>query len=101
VNRRNAMSLIPLLAVLAVAIWIVDRILLWCELRGWMTYRRTPRVRHAFGNAVLGLDALLQPGRRHVIELKQDGEVYREEDDEAARTGSRLSPGDGDSAGER
>ena len=94
------MNLIPLLALLAIAIWIVDRILLWCELRGWMTYRRTPRVRHAWGSAVLGLDALLQPGRRHVIELKQDGEVYREEDDEAARARSRLASDHDDSTGE-
>ena len=95
------MSLVSLLALLAVAIWIIDRILLWCELRGWMTYRRTPRVRHAWGNAALGLDALLQPGRRHVIELKQDGEVYREEDDEAAKARSKLATDDGDSTGER
>ena len=95
------MNLISLLALLAVVIWIGDRILLWCELRGWLTYRRTPRVRHGWGNAVLGLDALLQPGRRHVIELKQDGEVYREEDDEAARARSRLASDHGDSAGER
>lgn len=95
------MNSIALLAVLAVVIWIVDRVLLWCELRGWMTYRRTPRVRHAWGNAALGLDVLLQPERRHVIELKQDGEVYREEDDEAARARSRLSSDHGDSTGER
>ena len=94
------MNLIALLALLAVVLWIVDRILLWCELRGWITYRRTPRVRHAWGNAVLGLDVLLQPERRHVIELKQDGEVYREEDDEAARARSRLAD-HGDSTGER
>ena len=83
------MNLLPLLAVLGVAIWIVDRILLSCELRGWITYRRMPRVRHGYGNAVLGLDALLQPERRHVIELKQDAEVHREDDDEG---------GDGDPA---
>ena len=95
------MNLIPLLALLAIAIWIVDRILLWCELHGWITYRRTPRVRHAWGGAVLELDALLQPARRHAIELKQDGEVYREEDDEAARARSKLAADDGDSTGER
>ena len=90
------MSLLPLLAVFGVLIWIVDRILLWFEMRGWITYRRSPRVRHAFGNAALGIDALLQPGRRHVIELKQDGEVYREEDDEAARARRRKIAGEDD-----
>ena len=79
------MSLLPLLAVLAVVIWMVDGVLLWAEMRGWITYRHMPRVRHGYGNAVLGIDALLQPERRHVIELKQDAELHREDDDEAGR----------------
>ena len=83
------MSLLPLLAVLAVVIWIVDRVLLWAEMAGWITYRRMPRVRHGYGNAVLGIDALLQPERRHVIELKQEAEVHREDDDEAGGAGRR------------
>jgi hypothetical protein len=73
----------PWLALLGVVIWIVDRILLWCELRGWISYRRMPRVRHSYGDAVLGIDALLQPQRRHIIELKQAVGVHREDDDEA------------------
>lgn len=93
------MSLLPLLAVLGVVIWIADRILLWCEMRGWITYRRSPRARHAFGNAALDIDALLQPGRRHVIELKQDGDVYREEDDEAARAQRRKMTSTDDDPG--
>ena len=83
------MSPFPLLAALAILIWVVDRILMWAEMRGWITYRRMPRVRHGYGNAVLGIDALLQPERRHVIELKQEAEVHREEDDESGGAGRR------------
>jgi hypothetical protein len=79
-----------LLALLSVIIWIVDRVLLWCELRGWMSYRRMPRVRHGYGHAVLGIDALLQPGKRHVIELEVAGQDYREEDDETERAKKGL-----------
>ena len=86
------------LALLAILIWIVDRVLLWCELRGWISYRRMPRARHAWGNAVLGLDALLQPERRHVIELKQDLEIHREEDDEAGDGQRRITRDDGNGA---
>ena len=79
------MELIPLLALLAIVGWIVDRVLLALELRGWITYRRMPRVRHGYGMSVMNLDALLQPEKRHVIELQQQGEVYKEEDDEAKK----------------
>ena len=49
------MNPLPWLALMGIAIWIVDRVLLWCELRGWISYRRMPRVRHVYGDAVLGI----------------------------------------------
>ena len=84
------MEMIPFLAVLAVVLWIVDRVALWMELRGWITYRRTPRVRHGYGMSVMSIDALLQPQKRHVIEVQQEGEVYRESDDEAEKRKDRI-----------
>jgi hypothetical protein len=90
------MTLIPLLAVLAIVMWIVDRILLAFERRGWISYRRMPRVRHAYGDAALGIDALLQPGKRHVIEMQQAAEEYKESDDEAEKLRRRLGASHGD-----
>ena len=79
----------PFLALGAIVIWIVDRVLIWCELRGWMTYRLTPRVRRGYGMSVMNLDALLQPEKRHVIELKQDAEEYREGDEQGEKRKDR------------
>jgi DNA transformation protein len=70
------------------ALFALDRFLIWCELRGWIAYRLTPRPRHAIGNALLAVEEFYRPSRRHVIELQQEAEVWREEDDEG---GSRTA----------
>lgn len=77
------MKLIGIVAALLLLLVAIDRVLLWCEMRGWITWRRSPRIRHSAGTALLNIDALLQPSRRHVIEMRLDAEVHREEDDEA------------------
>ncbi len=69
-------------------LFALDRLLIWCELRGWIAYRLTPRPRHAIGNALLAVEEFYRPTRRHVIELQQEGEVWREEDDQGGRRNS-------------
>ncbi|MBK5297806.1 MAG: hypothetical protein JJE40_11665 [Vicinamibacteria bacterium] len=63
-------------------LFLLDRFLCWCELRGWIYYRLTPRQRRAFGAAAFQVESLLQPEKRHVYEMKQAAEVYREADDD-------------------
>jgi DNA transformation protein and related proteins len=79
-------------AIVIVALSLVavglDRFLVWCELRGWIYYRLSPRpVRSAIGSTLLGIEALYRPSRRHVIELQQESAVHREDDDEGGRGG--------------
>lgn len=66
--------------------WAIDRLLVACELRGWITYRLTPRPRHeirrAAGSALVGLDGLFRPAARHVSEVALSAAVHREADDE-------------------
>ena len=69
-------------AVVRGSCYLLDRLLCWCELRGWIYYRLTPRQRRAFGAAAFQIESLLQPQKRHVYEMKQAAEVYREADDE-------------------
>ena len=73
-------------AALGAAAWAVDRALVACELRGWITYRLTPRpqheIRRAAGSALVGLDGLFRPAARHVTEVTQSAAVHREADDE-------------------
>ena len=80
-----------LIGVLA-ALWTLDRFLIWCELRGWIYYRLSPRPRtSALANMLLGVEEMYRPSRRHVIELRMEEAVQHEEDDNGA--------GDGNSTG--
>jgi hypothetical protein len=79
-------TVLMVLAALALGLVVVDRLLVWCELRGWITWRLTPRPTRSFrgaaGNALLNLDALFQPQTRHVVEMRIDQQVHREADDQ-------------------
>ncbi len=73
--------------VLAAAGWAIDRVLVACELRGWILYRLTPRPRHemrrAAGSMLIGVDGLFRPAARHVAEVVREVAVHREADDDS------------------
>ena len=73
---------VGIVAAVVLGLFLLDRFLCWCELRGWIVYRLTPRQQRAFGSAAFQVEALMQPEKRHVYEMKQAAEVYRESDDE-------------------
>lgn len=80
------MRLIAIIVALAACAWALDRVLVWCELRGWITYRLSPRpIRSSVGNALLSLDAFFHPSRQHVLEQRQEQEVHREEGESGDR----------------
>ena len=66
----------------------LDRLLVWCELQGWITYRLTPRPTRSFrgaaGHALLNLDAFFQPQTRHAVEMRIEDEVRRTDDEAGA-----------------
>jgi hypothetical protein len=70
---------------LAAAGWAIDRILIACELRGWILYRLTPRPRHemrrAAGSMLVGVDGLFRPAARHVATVTREAIVHRDADD--------------------
>jgi hypothetical protein len=80
------MRIVALGTAILIGLWLLDRLLIWCELRGWITYRLTPRPEHSFrkaaGHAMLNLDVFYHPNARHVVELHQEAAIHREEDDE-------------------
>jgi hypothetical protein len=54
------------------AIYFFDKVCLWLEEKGWLYYRNKKAESGIIGNALLELHALLNPGTRHVIEVKQN-----------------------------
>jgi hypothetical protein len=69
------------LALVVIALVVIDRLLVWCELRGWIYYRLTPRpIRSSIGNTLLAIEEMYRPSLRHAIEMRVDEAVQREED---------------------
>ena len=77
------LKVVLVLAGLVLAGFLMDRLLLWMEWRGWIDYRRTypGRMNHGqIGPAVLTIQGLLEPEKRHAAEeqsalrTERDGE---------------------------
>jgi hypothetical protein len=70
---------VPVLA-LSLVLLFLDRLLLWCESKGWIYWRRRKASPGTAGAAFLEVHAMLEPGKAHVVEeMKQ---VREERDDE-------------------
>ena len=71
-----------ILAGAAVAVFLLDRLLLWAERRGWIYYRkREPSGGTGVGNALLEIHSMLEPDKKAMIEVREE---KREEDDSGA-----------------
>lgn len=75
------MRLLFVLAGVAVGVFAVDRLLLWLEWRGLIDYRRTNPGRISAGQvgpAFLGIQALLEPEKRHAAEAQTAAKTVRD-----------------------
>jgi hypothetical protein len=52
------------------------------ERRGWIYYRKRQGTWGAVGAAMAEVQAIYRPGQHHVREVKERGDVYRDDDDE-------------------
>jgi len=65
------MTLVLVVSGLVLAAFLIDRLLIWMEWRGWIDYRRTyPGRMNAgrLGPAFLAIQGLLEPDKRHAAE---------------------------------
>ena len=77
------MKLLLAVAGVAVAVFLVDRLLLWMEWRGWIDYRRTYPGRFNAGQvgpAFLAIQGLLEPEKRRAAEEQTSERTERDED---------------------
>ncbi len=59
--------------VVAVAsLYVIHRLSLWAEARGWIFYRNKHASSGTAGNAFLELQAMFEPPKRHVLEQRQE-----------------------------
>ena len=76
------MKVLLVLAGIALLVFLVDRLLLWLEWRGWIDYRRTYPGRFESGQvgpAFLAIQGLLEPEKRHAAEEQTAARTEREE----------------------
>ena len=71
------------LAVIAIAIILGSLLLhllaLWAERRGWIYYKHTKPSRSALGNAFLEVQSILEPNKKHIIEVKKEDKKQNEQ----------------------
>lgn len=66
---------------IAAALFLLDRLLLRMERRGWIYYRlHKHRSPGAMGNAFLEMQTMLDPGKRYIVEQRK---AVRQEEREA------------------
>lgn len=59
--------------VIGFALYLLDRMLLWMEHRGWIYWRKTKRATGpGVGNALLEIQTLMEPSARHVLEYRHE-----------------------------
>ena len=57
---------------IGLGLFLLDRLGLWMERQGWIYYRRSRGMSTRAGNAFLELHSMLEPEKKHVIELKKE-----------------------------
>ena len=76
------MKIVLVLAGLVLVIFLVDRLLLWMECKGWIDYRQTYPGRFNSGQAgpaFLAIQGLLEPEKRHAAEEQTALRTERDE----------------------
>ncbi len=69
------MRVLAWLAAAGLALWLLDRLALWAESRGWLYYRRRTPSSTAVGNAFLEVQSLLEPSKREIVEIRREEHV--------------------------
>lgn len=71
-----------------IGIYGIHRLASWAEDRGWIFYRKKKAGGGTVGNALLELQAFLEPSKRHIIEER------KKMGGESQESGDKPNPGD-------
>ncbi len=71
------------LAIIALAIIfsgvLLHLLALWMERKGWIYYKHNKPSSNALGNAFLEVQSILEPNKKHIIEVKKEDKKQNEE----------------------
>lgn len=68
------MRIVTILAVATLLAFVIDRLLLAAEARGWIYYRKKQSSPATSASAFLEIQSMLEPGRKYEIRAMQDEE---------------------------
>lgn len=66
------MKTAAVLFAVAALVFVVHRVALWAEARGWIYYLRRKPKSSALGNAFLEVQALIEPEKRQLAEVRRE-----------------------------
>jgi hypothetical protein len=76
------MRFVAICGLAVLALWLLDRLALWAEARGFIYWRRSKPTGSALGGAFLELDSFLDPGARHIVETREAEPMEQTSDDD-------------------
>ena len=76
------MKVVLVLVLVCGALYLLHRLALWAEDRGWIYYQRRKPSRTALGNAFLEVQAIVEPGKRLLLEARQEQACEEDESGE-------------------
>lgn len=68
---------------ICIAFYLLHRLCLWLEQKGWLYYRHRKAESGIVGSTLQELNSLLNPSVRHTIEMKQNVETVMRRESEA------------------
>ena len=89
------MKLLAWLAFIGIALYLLHRLALWAESRGYIYYVNREPSRATLGNAFLETQSLLEPGKRAMVEAVREEQTEQDESGAPPETGEQ-SPNDVD-----
>jgi hypothetical protein len=93
------MKLVLILVLVCAVLYCLHRLARWAEDRGRIYYQRHKPSRSALGNAFLEAQSLLEPGKRLLLEARQeDGREEDESGEPPEPTGVRAETTEGEDA---
>ncbi|MBL8547616.1 MAG: hypothetical protein JNL81_14210 [Hyphomonadaceae bacterium] len=76
------LSTAPWIGGALVAFFLIDRLGLWAEERGWIYWRRKRAQTGALGSALMELNTFTNPAAQHVVEAKDAKKLEERENDD-------------------
>jgi len=85
-NPMSFWEIAGLIITISATLFLLDRLALWMERQGWIYWRRSNGTSSRLANAFLELHAMLEPSKRHVVEVRK-----KEKRDQAESGDGKIS----------